>query len=245
MKIRGIYSLYADADEAVRELLAIRDMDSDSQEVPLPNACSANSVFYHDVSVGLLNRDNARLQYMTRDHTKTDPQMHIDYILAHAEELEEDETAREKLTAKVKAIAEELKKGKGDASVLSEADIDELQKWSIEKNAAAKYIYHEAAQVGQTKDGETYTVEGFAAETRQYMVSPFSLHHAVGKYHGKITIDQKLKVAQSEGMVGYYDRDNPLPSDEDKILAELKEQLAGGTLPGYQEACAQAAGKII
>lgn len=44
-EIQAVYSLYGDLDAALREMMNIRNMDPDSPDTPLPNACSAHAAF--------------------------------------------------------------------------------------------------------------------------------------------------------------------------------------------------------
>ena len=80
-----------------------------------------------------------------------------------------------------------------------------------------KYDYHEAGNAGTMGDGTAITVEAFAAETTQFVVSPLTTHSAVGLYR-----------QGQKGMIGYYQEDDPLPGNaEMEAYIKAKQDLSG------------------
>ena len=83
-QLEAIGSMYADMDQAVVEMMGIRNMDPDSREVPLPNACSANGVFVRDIRREFLRQpeeDTELITYRTDKHALEKPEEHVRYIL--------------------------------------------------------------------------------------------------------------------------------------------------------------------
>ena len=66
------------------------------------------------------------------------------------------------------------------------------------------------------------------------MVSPFTTEAAVGIYHGEEKSETYLDSLDfvNQGMVDYYNHDNPLPNAEEEVYVEIKGKLASNQLPG-------------
>ena len=235
-QISALYSLYADIDKAMREMRAIREMDPDSPDTPMPNACSANAAFIEGIRKDHLGggKEDKRLTYHTSEHVYAKPFEHIDFCKAHLNELVRDESKRLDTLNKLHALEQKLRGGgnmstddwKLVAGMTSQGD-----------DCPSKYTYHMAGNVGKTADGIRITSEGFAAESKQYLVTPFSRQIAVGLYHGPETIVKDSGVLEflNDGMVSYYNKDHPLPTEEEAILASTKEKLASRKLFGDQK----------
>ena len=232
-EIQAIYSLYGDLDEALREMMAIRNMDPSSPDVPLPNACSAHAAFIAGIRESFLHNSEPRLAYSVSSHLEEHPLIHLDYCLAHPEIVTDvSEEKREQKLARIRAIADRLHaaQSNGEPVKLTNDEKNLLYLVTVSGDKApSKYIYHEAANLGKTKDGIRITSEGFAAETKQYLVTPFSRHHAVGLYRGEETV---LGSITNRGMVKYYNHDNPLPDEDTKILINTNIKMQSNSLPG-------------
>ena len=70
------------------------------------------------------------------------------------------------------------------------------------------------------------------------MVAPFVRRAAIGRYKGSVREEKTAlekergsKVKLCEGMIHYYNQDDPLPQEED-LRAELKEVFLHQMLPG-------------
>lgn len=331
-QINALSSLYADLDTAMVEMLDIRNMDADSPDVPLPNACSAHATFIHHLRKDFLGQEfTGALEYSTSDQIAAAPLDYVDHCIKHFPELSNQDSLS---LQELKAMRDRLAAARdaGQPLTVTNEEIEQLRLLAIKKHAnshaTTKYEYHQAANLGQMEDGTFITSEGFAAEEKQYIVTPFSRKHAVGLYRGgkraadseytksilaakqnllqqekqlnKLTkeVDQLTKetneltqqldqlsqhrftkkqeraqleaklaaakakladkteqknsanfailkkreqirnsddrLARLNGMTAYYNHDKPLPTDEDILLADLKEKLAENALPGAQ-----------
>ena len=232
-EIQAVYSLYGDLDEALREMMAIRNMDSDSPDTPLPNACSAHASFISGIHESFLHDRAPRLTYTVSNHLEAHPLIHLDYCLAHPEIVTDTtENLRQEKLARIQAIAERLRtdQSNGKPAKLEDDEKNFLYLITVNgKKSPSKYEYHEAANMGKTKDGIRITSEGFAAETKQYLVTPFSRRHAVGLYHGAEDAEATII---NHGMVSYYNHDNPLPDEDTKILINTNIKMQTNSLPG-------------
>lgn len=232
-EIQAVYSLYGDLDEALREMMDIRNMDTESPDVPLPNACSAHAAFISGIRESFFHDSDPRLAYTVSSHMEEHPLIHLDYCLAHPEIVTDvSEEKREQKLARIHAIADRLHaaQSNGEPVELTNDEKNFLYLITVSgQKAPSKYEYHEAANLGRTKDGIRITSEGFAAETKQYLVTPFSRHHAVGLYRGE---EIRNMAITNRGMVKYYNHDNPLPDDDTKILIETNIRMQSNSLPG-------------
>ncbi len=218
-QIAAEYSMYADMDMAVKEMMAIRNMNPDSLDVPLPNACSANGELIRGIKRNYMQKQNDILTYRTQKHLYAHPLDYIDYYITHIDELESNNDDKQATLNNLHAMAERIRNGEDLNSPEGKTDIIILKKCA---DKYAKYKYHVAANLGAIDDNTIITSEGFAAETKQYMVSPFSRNHAVGIYHGKQSYEPTKSEYDfvSEGMIEYYNHDNPLPGEEEIHLVK-------------------------
>ena len=232
-EIQAVYSLYGDLDVALREMMNIRNMDPDSPDTPLPNACSAHAAFIAGIRESFLHNSDSRLAYTVSSHLEEHPLIHLDYCLAHPEIVTDvSEEKREQKLARIREIAERLHTAQNNGEPVKLTNDEKNLMYLITvsgQKAPSKYEYHEAANLGRTKDGIRITSEGFAAETKQYLVTPFSRHHAVGLYRGEETV---LGPITNRGMVNYYNHDNPLPDEDTKVLINANIKMQSNSLPG-------------
>ena len=231
-------SICADVDQSYRELMEIRNMSLDSQEVPLPNACSAHGNMIAGIRHDYMNasaEDSDMLWFRTSKHILSNPLSHVEYCLSHLDDIpfEFFRISKEEVSDRLNQIGRSIKDANEQQLpfMLSDKDWIFLRTLTVEQlESPSKYAYHVAANLGQIPGGPHLTSEGFAAETKQFVVSPFSCHHAVGLYRGDIGRQEYGPDPElvSDGMVAYYLHDNPLPSDYENFLLQMKRALAGG-----------------
>ena len=217
--LRNVTSMYADLDAARLEFMRMREMDIDGREVFLPNACSANGAFFAALDHMRTADEKTFLSYDTHEHYYAHKMQHVNYVLEHFSGTKEE---RERI--------EDLKKKLERGEALTNAEDAEI----CEPSAKVwKYKYHVAANMGQV-DGMQLTIEQFAAETVQFVVSPFSTKGAIGLYRGDTHKAALLGMNRqvSEGMIAYYNHDDPIPSDEMMPLSDTKGAMVEKRLPG-------------
>lgn len=232
--VNALASFHADMDATAMDLLDIRNMDIHTKDVPLPNACSANAVFYDNLSQ-LRGKNMEIMLYETESHAQERPREELEYILANLQNSKKFKENEEKL--------KEIERRCLDVNY----EVTEEEQMIISDTASSeyKYSYHQAAQVGTSADGTVTTCETFAAETTQAMVSPFIRKSAVGRYKGRVWYKETKYVQDmkelcgsnikiNDGMKGYYNHDNPFPADDD-IRAELKEDFLKNSIEGIVE----------
>lgn len=211
---RALVSFYNDTAAAREALADIRNMDENTKDVALPNACSANGNFIEQLNKAQ-GRDQQHLEYETQQHIDDHALEHVNYVLAHKDLFNAGLTAQDEQSfLNLKRKLEE-----NPHATLTEAEKNFICGYTIKD--AAKYIYHVAGNIGKDSEGRTLTLECFAAETKQAVVTPFLRHAAVGMYRNG-----------QKGMSGYYNMDHPLPEGDDLILSRLKEDFILKTLPG-------------
>ncbi len=217
--LQNVTSMYADLDAARLEFMRMREMDIDGREVFLPNACSANGAFFAALDHMRTADEQTFLSYDTHEHYYAHKMQHVNYVLEHFSGTKEE---REKI--------EDLKKKLERGEALTNAEDTEIYKPSAK---VWKYNYHVAANLGQVDDMQL-TIEQFAAETVQFVVSPFSTKGAIGLYRGKAQkgTEERHRLFISEGMIAYYNHDDPIPSDEMMPLSDTKGAMVEKRLPG-------------
>lgn len=214
----ALTSFHADVDNAVMELLRIRNMDVNSKDVPLPNQCSANGYFYKNLSK-ISGHGMMSITYLPEFHVDTHAREDLEYIFAHSEKFSKFKENKEKL----EKLSENFKDKEYE---LTEKD-KELIVQVLDEHF--KYPYHLAAQLATMEDGKLITCESFAAETVQAAVSPFIQRTAVGIYFGKA--EKETIVERNEGFTQYYNHDNPILVEED-LRAGLKAAFKFQKIPG-------------
>ena len=235
-QIAAVSAMYADMDQAIVEMMKIRNMDPDSRDVPLPNACSANSGFVRNIRRNIMGHskpDSEDLTYRTGKQAELNPEQHLEYIISHFDALKAEKLIPADLNAGYfQDLLSDMRERKRE---LTRQELDSIIMITVQqKESPGKYAYHRAANIGKTKNGSHITTEGFAAETKQYMVSPFTTEAAVGIYHGEEKSETYLDSLDfvNQGMVDYYNHDNPLPNAEEEVYVEIKGKLASNQLPG-------------
>lgn len=231
-------SFHADVASALEELKDIRNMRLDSKEVPLPNACSGTGAFISDVN-RMLDKKLPQRGAILYQHFQYSIENH--YVPEKVEECLRLRAARASEENRA-AYEEELRryselKRRRDLNPDSLSKEDTLFMNACVEHSSTflkqegKYEYHVAGNIRTEHNGAIYTVECFAAETKQAFVSPFTLHGAVGRYKGA-SRDLDRSSRSIDGMVRYYNQDNPLPSGEEATLSRLKAPFMNSALPG-------------
>ena len=215
--IDGICKNVTDTKAAMKKL---RELDVDSKVVPVPNTCSSNAFFYKNLQQICLGKPADILAYRTAEFVRANPQKVLDflkknlYLIGDAQgsgHLEEVHSELEKLSFR------ENPEGLNAAERAEEAQkIKKLV--SIAQNYG-KYIYHAAAHIFSDEDDGDLTVEGFAAGTDQFMVEPFTMHAAIGQYHGSIQkVSGSNHEMKQEGFSAFYNADKPYATDKVELL---------------------------
>ena len=242
-KLDAVTAMYADAYTARAELHLLRDINLDTKDVALPNACSANGAFIDRVFK--LQDANRRsfFQYNTSSFVSSHPLQALQWALKYPpttyskKEKEQLDDAISALTLpegsaeQWKHVTSYLEKTSGfkkddpKTSVLKQFKETLIQNLSSITANSRKYLYHVAGHIGTMKDHTGITLETFAAETTQLTVSPITTHIAVGRY----MLD---KNGAPIGMTQYYDHDVALPDAQEIALAKVKDEVNGHRLPG-------------
>jgi len=195
----------ADLELAMEEFRALRKKPLDDPDVALPNSCSANGEMLRGLTEIALQRHNqTEKKYYTKNHVNADPKSHLEHLRRRMPQLQNEESEDGNM---FRTIEECLQQG---------TELSDDQKaflWDKTRNDC-KYDYHVVGDIGALPDGTMITIEEFAAETTQYVVSPFSSNGAVGLYKNGM-----------EGVTAYYNLDNPLPNAEMQILAQINYDI--------------------
>lgn len=195
----------SDAEKARIALLKVRNMNIKSDDVPILNACSANGNFVQVVNRDLLHKNLEKTEFvLQRDYIEPMQKDAVTRLVNNFNNLFVSQFATENEFEKAihkgsnaqdvynklvdyKNLLESKGKENLDGEVLSEAEtaiMKEGKKWlGVCTQLFAKYNYHVGGTVDSSGD-DLITTEGFAAETSQFMVEPFTMHAAIGTYHG-------------------------------------------------------------
>lgn len=223
-RLNAVGKMFDDTDGALADLRRIREMDEDDPEIPLINACSANAQAYNAFGSTFLDETRRKLEFATRSHETRYPNRCLSFLrkkYTPASGQPEPGSQEEQV---LKEITDMEQKFRGYED-LPEAERlekqkdykDEFERMVTLLQPYIKYTYHEAGNAGTMGDGTAITVEAFAAETTQFVVSPLTMHSAVGLYR-----------QGQKGMTGYYQEDNPLPANaEMESYIKAKQDLSG------------------
>lgn len=221
-KLGAVKKMYEDARIALEEMRELRELDVDSPDVALVNACSANSDTLTRI-IGLTkgehrlydnkNKLDGTIQIVTQDRISKNPRETFDWIDAHI-----------------------VNNGNVNAGVMEKYNREKSEfnsKGVITRDTAIflegmcgnglKYSYHKACVIGE-EGGETFTFETFAPETSQLTVTPYTRHIAVGCYK-----------QGEQGMEQFYLHDNPFADETGLTCAKTKEEILKGKLPGDRQ----------
>ncbi len=268
----AIEACLKDVEKARLSMMQVREMDTDSPQVPIINACSANALYLQGLKElkakerGVEKTDSTKeAEAMSRRLWYHDAFHYYNRAVSDPENKEEAELRKRlksdaisKLTANLefsillnyKSVEAFIAASKKSLGVRSFSDIrDSLTRYKAyldgkapegygEKDAAKadtlfnicaqmteKYDYHQAAPINRIGD-LLYTTEGFAAESTQFMVEPFTFHSAIGAYKGaigdfNISGVPSAKDASSEGMIEYYrSTDDPFACSIEGMLKQ-------------------------
>ncbi len=217
--VDGIRKDVTDMKGAVKKL---RDLDVDSKVIPIPNTCSSNAIFCRNLQKISGEKNSDIIEYRVEEYIRENPQKVLDYLKENIYLLAD---AQEETELDIKGYVSNLNKlsFKENRDGLSKAELEaedeKIKKLVPIAKKFAKFEYHVAAHIfGDDEDGDL-TVEGFAAESSQYMVEPFSMNAAIGQYKG--TTENKDKagmIKKQEGFSGYYNTDNPYASNSVDLL---------------------------
>lgn len=225
-KLSAVRSMYADSEKAQQELAELRDMDVETLDIALINACSANSDTLTQMLKHVTNSEPEAFQFFTVMHTRENPDEIFDWLQAQQVKTNGQFMTAENLETMNRILlryreAVNLEEAKEEQErqkvVLSAEDSRTLLGYA---NAGVKYDYHKAPVVFHSQ-GKSVTFETFAPEKSQLTVSAFTRHIAVGIYEGG-----------RDAMVEYYKHDIPLADEVALTKCETKSQILDRKLPG-------------
>lgn len=223
-RLHAIGKMFDDADEALEELRKIRELNEDNPEIPLINACSANAQAYNAFGSTFLDDTRRQLAFSIRSHETRYPNRCLSFLRkkytpenGHPEPGSQDEKILRDITDMEQKFRGYEELSEEERLKMQDTYKNEFDQLHDLLKPFVKYDYHEAGNAGTMGDGTAITVEAFAAETTQFVVSPLTTHSAVGLYR-----------QGQKGMIGYYQEDNPLPSDaEMESYIKTKQDLSG------------------
>lgn len=245
--VKGIRQDVENMKSAVKKL---RELDVDGKEIPIPNTCSSNVSFFKNFQKMCSGKPADYFDYRAAEYIEAHPQKVLDYLKKNMVRLADANGERE---ADIQRNLEELYKlsfKKNLVGLSREERDEEKKKLERLKRIAfdfAKFEYHVAAHISNDDEDGDLTVEGFAAESNQFIVEPYTMHSAIGQYHGKLE-SMRAKLAREnenndgnkkqdkkhskkveinpaeeeikvqEGFSTYYNTDNPFASNNVDLL---------------------------
>lgn len=241
-QLSAIPNMYEEAKVALQEMAKLRNLDPDTKDVALPNACSANAIFQERNRILVGKNQEKRIKYQTSSHFEKNLKIYAQFIednmgwLSKGRFTEKQKKLYLASVREAKKIIEEIEKGE----VITQEKEEQLQKAKERmqmilegENSPIKYDYHQLGVVGTISNeigSITYTIETFAAEIKQYVVSPFTQKVAIGRYKGKPD-EGNFPTRTHKGVDAYYNCDNPLANGEERILAEMKKKIRKNNNP--------------
>lgn len=211
----AIQGLKDDLNKIPESLKEVRDLDIDSETVPVFNACSGNAEFYRKLQT-LHTKEKANIiSYKTEEFVKKKPREALGYL---RNELNTLGKARGLNDEKIEQFAKTLNEISAKDKIKGD-DIDELITIS---NRLANYEYHVGAHVVSDEEDGDITIEAFAAEDCQFEVTPITMHAAIGQYHGPKKALGEGKEKSHTGFSNYYNTEAPYTTN---VVNQLKTYL--------------------
>ncbi len=224
---KAIDATFHDLELANQAMKQVRDLDPNAPDIPIQNACSANGIFYSSMRILLYGGEKQEARYLSKDYVVQRPEDVRRYLLKNFDLLAPGADAQPAELVRYRKQLEEIsfQKGQTFQSGMENEDIKTLCKAA---NAFAKYVYHVAADIVNNEEDGLVTIEGFAAETGQYLVEPFTMHGAIGQYRGETheEVSHDVNTIKNTGFNTYYNSDNPFASNIiDTLKIYIKAEL--------------------
>lgn len=233
--------------DVFNELKNILDMDNDSEDVVLINACSANGYFQRLTQKSACGDTFQTLRYNTTDYMETHLGEFVEYALNHINQM--SFSKQQEIFPHREMLENIQAKLRQDPKTVTENDLMQLKKFWNNECTDIKYEYHQAPVLAEIKDEEndttTYiTSETFAPETKDVINAPFTLHQAIGRYVGAsrpVTEENRGRkpeeiVFDNVGLNSYYVIDHPIPDEADLGNIRANQMYQNyGELPGVSE----------
>jgi hypothetical protein len=202
-RIESVNTAYTNMDTAKTEMARARKQGLDDKDIYLINACSANAAMgqaaHGDAGVHIV-------RYATADSVEPNLSAYRNRLKSLCNAAR-DEVSRNRQPGPARLPGR-------DADLPTDGEIDgytPTQMFTAINSILnlIKYDYHEAAVAHSSGHG-MITTEAFAAETGEYMVSPFTKSKkAVGLYRPNSGGDSSFQ--------NYYNNDDPLPADLERL----------------------------
>ena len=220
----AVASIRKDIQISNGQLKKVRDIDIDSKVVPIPNTCSANMLFYRNLQK-ICTGYSDFIEYRPKEYIRKHPLQVLNflkkniYLLADADGSDAQQDFEKAVKTLNGMTLRESREGLSPEEL--KAEEKKINKLASIADRFGKYEFHAAAHIFSDEDDGDMTIEGFAAETSQFMVEPFSLNAGIGQYKGKLTDEpdnMTKNTKKQEGYSKYYSNDNLYNADKVQIL---------------------------
>ena len=216
-----IAELKGTVTQTFADLKQVRDMDVNSAQIAIPNACSANGGFTRLMQKLSHGSSRPNLEHRFQAYAAAHPEEVRQYLrrnlylLADSVGLAED-TIND---YKKRLDALEFQKDKSYSLEKMPEPVKELCDIARKFN---KFDYHVAANICSAPYDGCVTVEGMAATSDEYMGSSFTMKPYVGLYYGGVKVLSKDKAISVEGFAELNNSYSPYAAD---VKSALKTRL--------------------
>ena len=238
--IKAVEGVYADIESCFAALKSVRDLDIDGEEVPVPNACSANAPFVFGFkNINREKKDNDYIRYTNKAYILAKPEKVRQYLIKNMDNLAASVDLREGEKLGYLKTLNDMDFKDQSFTDIYDKDMPHVDKYIDQLSPQIQelvriamnftnYEYHQAACIISDDEDGTWTTEAFAAEDAQLVVEPLTFHAGVGHYSGrKNSFENKgINMHQVEGFNNFYNSDLPISADMvDAIKKQIKRMV--------------------
>lgn len=197
-------------DKQLEVFLALKNLSSDSEVIPVINECRNNSDMYMKFSVtdDNLNQEGKFMSMEYKFKSFADEKnkaFYYDYLNKYFPEFYKEVTSIEDPVKQKNKLIDRMKE-------------------------VTTYEYHYIPKIGENEN-EILTVEGFAPETSQFFVTPLTMDAAIGTYNKKTgekpkAISELFKQYKTISSVEkYYNNDKCIITDDKSFLVSILKYI--------------------
>ncbi len=216
-----IAELKQDVLHTYEGLKQVRNMDHKGEQIPIPNTCSANTAFTRVMKKLSGQEARPQLAHNFQTYAMTNPEKVRLYIKKNLYLLADAVGMSKKGIEDAKKELDQISFQK-DETFTPDHLTPAAQKLLNITQKLNSFEYHVAANICTDPQEGLITVEGMAATSYEYMVSPFTMNPYIGHYYGKTEGPAQGTSTSKEGFTQFNNTYSPYASN---VKSALKTRL--------------------
>ena len=222
----AIAEMKEDVKTAYADMKAVRNLKTHNEEIPIPNSCSANVRFMGNLKKMVTGKEQPFISHSYNTYVMEHPEEVRVFLRKNLHLLQLTGGQSDKSIEMYKKNLDRMSFAKD--KVYTDKDLDDDVRDLMEiANKLQKFSYHVAPRVVDDEEEGLITVEGMAAATDQYMVSPFTMNAIIGQYKGKKELIEEGKAYEHEGFSKFNNAIPPYSTTvKDALKCRMKDFLS-------------------